>query len=394
MNKRLFPTSIRLFPRASRVDPPASSKAGPPWKGIAKWAFRLIVLAVVAYFGWRAFEKAQRDFATQQANLEQEIASLRTELEAPELTADQGQSLREKIASLEAQRFGLDRIGYGWMFASAGLFVLGMSPAWLVWRQSLREMGEPAPIYPTLRAYYVSQVGKYVPGKALVVVIRAALIRPFGVGIVPAVIASFVETLGLMAAGAAWAGALILLIAPGNWPLALLAVGLMLGTGIPTLPPIFRRIVGFLLRKRPQEQVAPYLAGIDWRLMATSWLSFTVTWFALGASMGALLLAFPGSPSTFGEVARLMPLLVATTALALVAGFLSLLPGGALVRELIVIALLGSAIGEFKAVCVAIAMRLVWLATEFLIAGALYAIPAGKPARAVAVSEVPDPTPP
>jgi uncharacterized membrane protein YbhN (UPF0104 family) len=279
------------------------------------------------------------------------------------------------------------------MLASAGLFVLGMSPAWLVWRQSLREMGEPAPIYPTLRAYYVSQVGKYVPGKALVVVIRAALIRPFGVGIVPAVIASFVETLGLMAAGAAWAGALILLIAPGNWPLALLAIGLMLGTGVPTLPPIFRRIVAFLLRKRPEEEVAPYLDGIDYRLMATSWLAFTVSWFALGASMGALLLAFPGSPSTLAEVARLMPLLVATTALALVAGFLSLLPGGALVRELIVIALLGSAIGEFKAVCVAIAMRIVWLATEFLVAGVLYAVPSGKPARAVAASELPDPSP-
>jgi uncharacterized membrane protein YbhN (UPF0104 family) len=347
------------------------------------------VLIVVAFFGWRAYQKAQDDFADQQANLAQEITGLRAELGDSDLSEDQKRATREQIARLETQRFGLDRIGYGWMLASAGLFVLGMSPAWLVWRQALREMGEPAPIYPTLRAYYVSQVGKYVPGKAFVVVIRAALIRPFGVGIVPAVIASFVETLGLMAAGAAWAGALILLIARDNWPLALLAVGLTLGTGVPTLPPIFRRIVGFLLRKRPQAEVAPYLAGIDYRLMATSWLSFTVSWCCLGASMGALLLAFPGSPSTLVEVARLMPLLVATTALALVAGFLSLLPGGALVRELIVIALLGSAIGEFEAVCVAIAMRIVWLATEFLVAGVLYAIPSGKSARADAAIEVP-----
>jgi glycosyltransferase 2 family protein len=374
------------------VDSPAASKPARPWKALAKWAFRLVVLTLVALFGWRAFEKAQTDFAAQQAELKQEIAKFEAASRESGLDEEQRRSIEVEIAALKAQRFGLDRIEYGWMFASAGLFVLGMSPAWLVWRQSLREMGEPAPIYPTLRAYYVSQVGKYIPGKAFVVVIRAALIRPFGVGIVPAVIASFVETLGLMAAGAAWAGALILLIAPGNWPLALLAVGLMLGTGIPTLPPIFRRIVGFLLRKRPEAETAPYLAGIDYRLMATSWLSFTVTWFALGASMGALLLAFPGSPSTLGEVAGLMPLLVATTALALVAGFLSLLPGGALVRELIVIALLGSAIGEFKAVCVAIAMRLVWLATEFLLAGALYAIPSGKPARAVAAAKLPDPS--
>jgi hypothetical protein len=374
------------------VESPAASKSARPWKALAKWAFRLVVLTLVALFGWRAFQKAQADFAAQQADLEQEIVKLDAQAEASGISASERRSFDRQIVALEAQRFGLDRIEYGWMFASAGLFVFGMSPAWLVWRQSLREMGEPAPIYPTLRAYYVSQVGKYVPGKALVVVIRAALIRPFGVGVVPAVIASFVETLGLMAAGAAWAGALILLFAGDNWPLALLAIGLMLGTGIPTLPPIFRRIVAFLLRKRPEAETAPYLAGIDYRLMATSWLSFTVSWFALGASMGALLLAFPGSPSTLGEVARLMPLLVATTALALVAGFLSLLPGGALVRELIVIALLGSAIGEFKAVCVAIAMRLVWLATEFVVAGALYAIPSGKPARAVAAPEVPDPS--
>ena len=49
---------------------------------------------------------------------------------------------------------------------------------------------------PALRAYVVSHLGKYVPGKAMVVVIRTALVVPFGARASTAAIATFYETLG------------------------------------------------------------------------------------------------------------------------------------------------------------------------------------------------------
>ena len=52
-----------------------------------------------------------------------------------------------------------------------------------------------------MRAYLVSHLGKYVPGKAMVVVMRAGLSMPYGARGATAAIATFYETLVMMAAG-------------------------------------------------------------------------------------------------------------------------------------------------------------------------------------------------
>ena len=50
-------------------------------------------------------------------------------------------------------------------------------------------------------AYLVSHLGKYVPGKAMVVVMCAGMSVPFGAGAATAAIATFYETLVMMASG-------------------------------------------------------------------------------------------------------------------------------------------------------------------------------------------------
>ena len=59
----------------------------------------------------------------------------------------------------------------------------------------------PVRLVPALRAYLVSHLGKYVPGKAMVVVVRAGMVVPFGGRASTAAIATFYETLVMMAAG-------------------------------------------------------------------------------------------------------------------------------------------------------------------------------------------------
>ncbi len=78
-------------------------------------------------------------------------------------------------------------------------------------------------------------------------------------------------------------------------------------------------------------------------------------------------------------------------AAALLAGFVSLVPAGAGVREAVVIAVLVPAYGEIAALVAAILLRLVWLVAEAVISIILYAIrpSAARPAEP-ASEPVPD----
>jgi len=56
----------------------------------------------------------------------------------------------------------------------------------------------------------------------------------------------------------------------------------------------------------------------------------------------------------------------------MVAGFLSLIPGGAVVRELILAELMVPEFGSAVALLSAVVLRLVWLLAELLISAILY----------------------
>ena len=84
--------------------------------------------------------------------------------------------------------------------------------------------------------------------------------------------------------------------------------------------------------------------------------------------MLAILEAFPERVFTQPFDASIAPLAMSCVALAMVAGFISLIPGGAGVREYIILALLGPTLGATGAILAAVALRLVWLVTEVLLA--------------------------
>ena len=58
-----------------------------------------------------------------------------------------------------------------------------------------------SPSLPAMRAYLISHLGKYVPGKAMVVVMRARMSAPHGARASTSAIATFYETLVMMASG-------------------------------------------------------------------------------------------------------------------------------------------------------------------------------------------------
>ena len=304
------------------------------WLRWAKLLFRVTVLVLVSFGIWHTVDKALLD--------------------------------------LKNRGFAFSEIRPGWLFAAGLFYLAGMLPCWRFWHRTLRVMGQRPRWQETLRAFYIGHLGKYFPGKALVVVLRTSLVRSRRVDTTVAATSVFVETLTMMAVGAFVAAALLGILFRQHSLLLLLAVCLMICAGGPTVPPIFRRLVRLVGVSKVNPDIESSLAGLDYRLMAFGWITVGLGWWLLGLSLWATLKAIP---TTTPAVITLYdwPLLTACVALAMVAGFLSLLPGGIGIREYVVMTLLAEPYGPGAAAVSAIVLRLVWLLAELALGSVLYA---------------------
>ena len=96
----------------------------------------------------------------------------------------------------------------------------------------------------------------------------------------------------------------------------------------------------------------------------------------MGLSLWAVLKSLPGDLLPDGVIldpwyshwARM----TTSVSLAVVAGFLSLLPGGLGVRELVLDELMAEPFGAVVAIVSAVLLRLVWLLAELLVSAILY----------------------
>ena len=88
-----------------------------------------------------------------------------------------------------------------WLIPAAVLYLAGWLPSAWYWRALLNRMDQHPGWYETVRAYFVGSLGKYVPGKALVLVIRGALLKDGGINPVLGGLTAAYETLVMMSAG-------------------------------------------------------------------------------------------------------------------------------------------------------------------------------------------------
>jgi uncharacterized membrane protein YbhN (UPF0104 family) len=306
-----------------------NNRRGPLWKW-TKVALRWVIFSLVAWGVYRVVAGASEEF--------------------------------------ERQRFSLREIKYGWLLFAGCAYIAGLAPCAVYWRNTLVAMGQRPRWGELLRAFYVGHLGKYVPGKALVVVLRTGLIRSERVGAAVAAVSVFVETLTMMAVGALVAAAILSVTTRDNPWLVALSFGLMVAAGVPLAPPIFRRIVRLLKVRKADPQIEAALDGLTWKLLAKGVFGIACGWSLIGLSLWATLKAIPGAEAALPAN---WPLLTACVALAMVAGFASLIPGGMGVRELVVIPLLAAPFGEVNAIVSAILLRVTWLAAEIFVAGLL-----------------------
>ena len=88
-----------------------------------------------------------------------------------------------------------------WLVLAGLLYLAGLLACAVFYERIMRTSPTPIGLVPACRAYIVSHLGKYVPGKAMVVVLRSGMVVPHGARASTAAIATFYETLVMMAAG-------------------------------------------------------------------------------------------------------------------------------------------------------------------------------------------------
>ena len=104
----------------------------------------------------------------------------------------------------------------GWIVLSGVFYVAGLGFSAAYWCLLLRALGYRTPILRLVRGYYVGQMGKYLPGKAWALVMRASVAGgpdlPLSVGI----LTSFYEVLTTMAGGTLVAAVLLGFLIPAR----------------------------------------------------------------------------------------------------------------------------------------------------------------------------------
>lgn len=187
-----------------------------------------------------------------------------------------------------------------WLVVSGAAFALGLIPMAWFWHRTLAALGYPTPMLVALRAYILSQLGKYVPGKAMVVILRVAAVRRWAPSMRIAIVSVFLETLTMMAVGAFLAFVLSALVLRSDAYISLIALGMALAAGGPTLPPVMRWFsrlgAGRFVKNDEATPQADDLAenesrlrGVTFGLLASGWLAAGICWVLFGISLWATL---------------------------------------------------------------------------------------------------------
>jgi uncharacterized membrane protein YbhN (UPF0104 family) len=233
----------------------------------------------------------------------------------------------------------------------------------------LRYEGVAVTWFAGLRAYFVSQFGKYIPGKVAVIVIRVAMLGSPGTRLAVGVTATY-ETLTSMAAGAL-VGVLLLPYLGVLPPEVSANTVLLFGfAALPVALVLLNRLAVRVAARSRRPDAPPLPSPSPW-LLAQGLLHGALGWCLLGVSLGLVIRAVAPQPPAWDVPAYLGEL--AAVSLSYVLGFVVLVaPGGLGVREYMLTLTLtprfattmDGAVAAGQAVVVALVLRLTWSGME------------------------------
>lgn len=338
------------------------------WKTIAKCVIAVIVVVGLVLAARQAIDQWQF-----------EATKLQSEIDALEKQIGHTEDLSKRRELLVTQRHRMDSIprihNLDWtrIGIAALIYAMALVPPGLLLRRAVialdqnalgqNPLGQNPRVSTAIAAQLLGHVGKYVPGKAMVIVLRAGAMAIDGVRPMTTTVAVFVETFIVMAVGAAVAGLVVFWLPVPVWITAT-AFLFALTASIPTLPPILKKVAA----KVSHVDIAQMDSPIGVGLVASGWCVSLISWLLFGASFAILISAIP-SPDPIPPPIELYATATAAVSLAMVVGFASLIPGGAGVRELVLATVLGVSLGPAHGLLAAIAHRVLSIVVESIMAG-------------------------
>jgi len=150
------------------------------------------------------------------------------------------------------------KIHINWAFAPLAVlaFCGVFLTSGLVWRWMASRMGDRSALLPTLSAYTFSQMGKYIPGKVLLLLMRVNRTTPLGMTPQTCTLSTILENATYMVSGGLVAAVTIAVFKPNLW--IILAVGAIVAALLTVChPTVFYWAVNKGLTKLKRPPVEP-----------------------------------------------------------------------------------------------------------------------------------------
>ena len=298
------------------------------------------------------------------------------------------------------------QIDWKYLVAAAVVSQLSWLPSTWFWQRLIELLGDRnLERYPLIRAYFCGSLGKYVPGKAAVILIRSGLVKQHGVSFVRASIASIVEAGAVMLVGCVVTIVFAVTIIPPDslptwvaetvprestsWSGLFMAIAvLVLAMPVVAVPAnwIVQKITR-IVQKRSLQQRAEEgkpsegaegedstdqsIGKLTWQFLVAAALMFALSWAGHGLSL--LLVLRSMNPESFSLDAWVISTAAAAAGTSI--GFFAVFaPGGLAVREGLIITMLAPSMGGPIAVAAAGLYRLASLIAEAAAALILYLV--------------------
>ncbi len=228
-------------------------------------------------------------------------------------------------------------------------FVGIMTTNALTWLWLARRMGDRSPVLPLLGAYTFSQMGKYAPGKVLLVLMRLERTHRAGMARETCLLSTLLENAMYTLSGGL-VGSTALVVAARNHPLYLLGCGLIMASLLGLFyPPFFFWIINTALRSMGKAAIPPS-RRFKLKHMIYAVVMFLPTWLwgGVGLWMAVSCVHHVSILHTFE--------LIGVFALSVSLGMFSLLPGGLGVREAVQALFIAPLVGSPELVVVVVAL--------------------------------------
>lgn len=264
------------------------------------------------------------------------------------------------VANARGLRAAVETIGPGVIALAAILGLVGTVLIGQVWFALVRGLGVAAPPVEAASVFFVSQLGKYLPGSVWPVVAQMEFGRRWGTPrrtmlTANILMLSLITTTGLVV------GAVLLPWSSSDglaryWWTLLLLVPLLVCLHPRTIPAVLDRVLSLVGRE-------PLDARVGWRSMLVAVLWSFGVWVVMGLHLLVMTKALGATGGTAVAAA------VGGMGLAWAAGLLFIpAPAGAGIRDAVLVATFAPQIGSAPALAVALASRVLLLLADVVLA--------------------------